>query len=235
MDKDIWHLEEFDFYKIICPYKLEDHVKMNPPKIYLKNEFVFMEEDRLDNILLIDHGKVKIGHYDEWGNENVLIFLGKGEIMGQMALVGQTRHHAFAEVMEDGTQICKMSVVKARELTRDYVPFCTEMNRRINGHVRKLERRIEILLFKNVKIRLIEFLKDLACEHGQERECGLWIEHSLTQNDIALLIGTSRKSASLLMNELEDQGFISFGRKYINIPNLDKLKDAATNPKKKLS
>ena len=172
MENKVWYLEEFDFYEILCPYKMKDHVKKHPPNVYHKNDFLFMEDDSMHNILLIDNGKVKVGQYDEQGKENVIAFLGKGEILGQTALLGDKYHRYFAEVMEDGTQICKMSVNKARELSRDYVPFAIEMNRRINGHIRKLERRIEILLYKNVKTRLVEFLKDLAEEHGIPKDDG---------------------------------------------------------------
>jgi CRP-like cAMP-binding protein len=185
-----------------------------------------MESDPCKEIILIDQGKVKIGHYDVEGEEHVLAVLGKGEILGHMALLGETRHRSCAEVMEEGTQVCRMSVDKARELTRDYVPFALEMNRRIGGNIRKLERRIEILLCKNIKTRMLEFLKDLAEEYGRARDGGIWISHDLTQSDIAALLGTSRKSASLLMNDLAEEGIIKFDRKHIFIFNLEKLKKA---------
>ncbi len=229
MNKDIWYLDNFDFYKILCPFKLEDHVKKQPPKVYHKHNFLFMEEDLCNDIILIDNGKVKVGNYDEKGNEHVIAILGKGDILGQMALLGEKQHRTFAEVMEDGTQVCRMSVEKARELTRDYVPFAMEMNRRICGHIRKLERRIEILLCKNVKVRLLEFLKDLAEDYGRPRDGGIWVSHNLTQSDIASLIGASRKSASLMLNDLAEEGLIEFDRRHIFIPNLPTLARAALN------
>ncbi len=223
MTNDIWHLDNFDFYKILCPYKYEHHAQSYPLHCYKKNEFLFFENDAAKEIVLIDKGKVKIGSYDREGNERVVAILGRGEILGQMALLGEQRHRLFAEVIEDGTQVCKMGVEKAKELTRDYIPFALEINRRISGHIRRLERRIEVLLFKDVKTRLVEFLKDLASELGRPRDGGIWVSHTLTQSDIAALIGTSRKSASLLMNELENQGLLQFDRKHIFIPNMNLL------------
>lgn len=224
MENDIWYLKDFNFYEILCPFKMDKHLNKRPQHFYNKREFLFMEDDYCKDILLISAGKVKIGQYDAQGKETVIAFLGKGEILGQMALLGETHYRSFAEVMEDGTQVCRMSIEKARALTRDYVPFALEMNRRISGHIRKLERRIEILLYKDIKTRLVEFLKDLAAEHGRSRDGGIWISHSLTQSDIAMLIGTSRKSASLLMNEFENKGIIEFDRKHIFIINFNELK-----------
>ncbi|MBL7791983.1 MAG: Crp/Fnr family transcriptional regulator [Saprospiraceae bacterium] len=224
---NLWYFDQFDFYKILCPYKYEEHLKQHPNQGYKKHDFLFFEKDAAKEIILIDRGKVKIGHYDNDGQEYVIAILGKGEILGQTALLGETKHRQFAEVIEDGTQVCKMSVDKARELTRDYVPFAIEINRRIGEHIRRLERRIEILLFKDVRLRLVEFLKDMAETYGRPKNSGFVFDHSLTQSDIAMLIGASRKSASLLLNDLEDEGFIQFNRKQIFIPNLQALEQAA--------
>lgn len=217
MKKDIWYLDEFDFHQILCPYKMEDYKQSKPNDVLKKNEFLFMENDPCTDIILIDKGKVKVSHYDNEGNEKVIAFLGKGEILGHMAILGESKHRAFAEVMEDGTEVCKLSVEKAKELTRDYMPFAIEMNRRIGEHIRKLERRIEILMRKDVRIRLAAFLYDLGQNYGRKRNDSIWITHNLTQSDIATMIGTSRKSASLYLNELENQGIIKFDRKHINI------------------
>ena len=70
-----------------------------------------------------------------------------------------------------------MNIDKAKELTRDYINFAIEMNRRIGGHIRKLERRIEILLFKDIKLRMLELLVDMANEYGRERD-GIRSTHS---------------------------------------------------------
>lgn len=227
-DREIWFLDNFDFFKILCPYKYGDHVKQHPPVAYRKNQFLFMENDPTQEILLIDQGKVKVGHYDHFGNECVIAILGKGDILGEMALLGETKHREFAAVIEDNTQVCRMSVQKARDLARDYVPFGIEINKRIAGHVRKLERRIEILLFKDLKLRLMEFLKDMANEFGRARDGGMYISHNLTQSDIALLIGTSRKSASLMLNELENEGLLRHDRRHFFIPDMRALEVAAT-------
>ncbi|MEP6647811.1 MAG: Crp/Fnr family transcriptional regulator [Saprospiraceae bacterium] len=224
MEQDIWYLDGIDFNRIRCPYKYEDYVKKVPPIVLRKNEFLFFENDPLQEIILIDHGKVKIGHYDNDGNERVIAILARGEILGQMGLLGERNHHVFAEVVEEGTQVCKMNLEKARELTRDYVSFAMEMNRRIGGHIRRLERRIEILLFKDIKLRLLELLVDMANEYGRERDGQTLISHNLTQTDFAMLAGTSRKSASLILTDLESQGLIQFNRKQIFIPDVKTLK-----------
>lgn len=232
--RDLWYLDQFDFFKILCPYKYGDHIQQHPNSSFKKNQFLFHEDDPSQDIILIDQGKVKVGHYDSFGNECVIAILGKGDILGEKAILGETRHREFAEVIEDNTQICRMSVSKARELARDYVPFSVEINKRIAGHFRRLERRIEILLFKDLKLRLLELLKDLAQEFGRPRDGGIYIPHNLTQSDIALLIGTSRKSASLMLNELENEGLLRHDRRHFFIPDVSALSQVANRKKESL-
>lgn len=203
----IWYFEKIDLFHILCPYKYADHIKHSPPVTFHKNDFLFLPNETSKEIFLITEGKVKVGYYDEEGNENIKTYLSRGELLGEMAFLGQMTHRDFAQVTQEGTQVCKMSVEKARELARDYVPFSTEIHKRIGENVRRLERRLEILFFKDVKRRLIELLKDLtemyAVKDSTTDTNSLYVNHSLTQQELASLIATSRKSVSLLMNEWE--------------------------------
>ncbi len=210
--KKIWYLEEVDLNEILCPHKFKDHCEMHPMDCYNKMDFLFFPGDLAKEIYLIAEGKVKIGYYDDQGNEFVKAILGKGELLGETAFLGTKHRKDFAEVIEDKTYICRLDVNKAKELTRDYKNFELEIHKRIGQRIQKLERRIEILLFKDARMRLVEFIKDLALEKGQPYNGGTLIQHNLTQSEIATLIGTSRKTASLTLNELEDEGLIEQSR-----------------------
>lgn len=206
--KQIWYFEEVDLFNILCPYKYADHIKHSPPFTYHKNDFLFLPNETSSEIFLITEGKIKVGNYDDDGNENIKIYLTRGELLGEMAFLGQMSHRDFAQATQEGTQVCKMSVEKARALARDYVPFSMEINKRIGENIRKLERRLEILFFKEIKRRLIELLKDLTAMYGESspEQPNTYVNHSLTQQEMASLIATSRKSVSLMMNELEREG-----------------------------
>jgi CRP/FNR family transcriptional regulator, cyclic AMP receptor protein len=206
--KQIWYFEEVDLFNILCPYKYADHIKHSPPFTYHKNDFLFLPNETSSEIFLITEGKIKVGNYDDDGNENIKIYLTRGELLGEMAFLGQMSHRDFAQATQEGTQVCKMSVEKARALARDYVPFSMEINKRIGENIRKLERRLEILFFKEIKRRLIELLKDLTAMYGESSpdQPNTYVNHSLTQQEMASLIATSRKSVSLMMNELEREG-----------------------------
>ena len=224
MNKEIWYFEEVDLYEILCPYKYNDHLKSHPLSCYNKQDFLFMEGDLVRDLYLVAEGRVKVGYYDNEGNEQVLAFLGRGEILGEKAIFGDNRHREFAQAVVDRTLICKLHVDKARELVRDYVPFSLTITKRFGERMQRLERRLQILLFKDARQRLVEFLKDLCRDIGTPYRTGTRIMLEITQSDIAALIGSSRKTVSLLFTDLEEAGLVKFyGRKEIYVPNVEAL------------
>ena len=207
--KQIWFFSEIDLFDILCPYKFADHIKHSPSIGYHKNEFLFLPHETAAEIYLVLSGKVKVGYYDEEGNEHVKTYLTKGELLGEMAFLGQKNHRDFAQVAEEGTQICRMSADKARDLAREYVPFSREIHKKIGENIRKLERRLEILFYKDCTRRILELLKDLKATYGRSTPKGILVTHSLTQQEMASLIATSRKTVTLTLKEFERAGKIA--------------------------
>lgn len=73
------------------------------------------------------------------------------------------------------------------------------------------------MLFKDAKTRLLEFLKELADDYGFKNAVSgdTVIKHPFTQKDIASLIGLSRPTLNILINELQDEKVLTFERKQI--------------------
>ena len=87
----------------------------------------------------------------------------------------------------------------------------------------KLERKLELLVFKDARTRIIEFLKDAAAWKGKKVGMETMIHTKLTHKDIASLTGTSRQTVTTILNELKDQNLINFDRRKILIRDLEKL------------
>ncbi|MEQ1588702.1 MAG: Crp/Fnr family transcriptional regulator, partial [Cyclobacteriaceae bacterium] len=88
----------------------------------------------------------------------------------------------------------------------------------------KLERKLELLVFKDARTRVIEFLKDAAAWKGKKVGFETMIPTRLTHKDIAALTGTSRQTVTTILNELKDKNLINFDRKKILIRDLATLK-----------
>jgi CRP-like cAMP-binding protein len=88
----------------------------------------------------------------------------------------------------------------------------------------KLERKLESMVFKDVRTRLVDFLKDSAIDHGKKIGHEVLIQHNLTHQDMANLIATSRQTVTTILNDLKEQDMIYMERNKILIRDLSKLK-----------
>lgn len=215
--KTLWFLEEINLYNIICPPKYYDYKESIPLLRYKKKDYIYFEDDRADKIYLIDKGKVKIGHIDDEGEEIIMAILSNGDIFGEKVLLGEHKRKEFAQVVEEGTCLCPVTENTMINLMRENVDFSLFIYKFLGFRFKKTERRLEILLFKDTKTRLIEFLKDLAEEFGYKNAItsDMIIRHPYSQKEMATLIGTSRPTLNLLLNQLKAEGILDVERKEI--------------------
>lgn len=217
MNSSVWYFDNVNLFKILCPHKYPAYKENHSLDLYKKSDYIYFEKDNANKIYLIDSGKVKIGYYTETGDEIVKAILTKGEIFGEKAILGVDKRNEFAQSIDNNTSICPVSKDTMYDLMRDNVSVSFKIYKFIGLRMKKLERRLQLLLFKDVKTRLLEFLNELCEEYGYdcEKTGDKVIVHPYTQKDIASLLGTSRPTLNTVMNELKDAQEITFNRKEI--------------------
>jgi CRP/FNR family transcriptional regulator, cyclic AMP receptor protein len=220
----LWYFEDVDLFNVLCPHKTKSMHDMHEFTNYSKNEFVYFPDEQAKYIYMIAEGRIKLGHYTEDGKEVVKAILGTGEIFGEMALTGEEKRGDFAQAMDDKTTICPVSIDEMRGLMADDKELSFKIYKLIGLRFRKLERKIESLVFKDARTRIIEFLKDAAAWKGKKVGFETMIPTKLTHKDIANLTGTSRQTVTTILNELKEANLINFDRRKILIRDLDKLK-----------
>lgn len=214
-----WFFEDVNLFNLLCPHKYKAYKEQHESCQYKKSDYIYFEEDRSNKVYLIEKGKVKIGHYTEEGDEVVRAILTKGELFGEKAILGEITRDEFAMSVEDKTSICPVGVDTMHDLMRDNKSFSFRIYKLIGFRLKKLERRLELILFKDARTRVEEFLKELAEEYGHCcPETGeTVINHPYTQKEIATLIGTSRPTLNAIMNEFKEAHRIDFRRKEIRL------------------
>ena len=215
----LWFFDDVNLFKVLCPHKFKAYKAEHNFDTYKKKDYIYFEEDSANKIYLIEKGKVKIGYYSEAGHEVVKAILTSGELFGEKAILGELKRDEFAQSIDNETSICPIGVQTMHELMRDNQSFSFKVYKFIGFKFKKLERRLQLLLFKDTKTRLREFLDELCIEYGYdcEKTGDHVIKHPYTQKDIASLIGTSRPTLNILLNELKEENYINFSRKEIRI------------------
>ncbi len=215
----IWILEDVNLFNLLCPHKFKQYKACHTFDAYKKSDYIYFEEDAANKVYLIEKGKVKIGYYNEDGTEVVKAILRKGELFGEKAILGEEKRDEFAQSLDNQTSICTVGVDTMHDLMRDNKTFSLRIYKFIGFKFKKLERRLQLLLFKDSKTRLMEFLQELCSDYGYDcdKTGDHIINHPYTQKDIASLIGISRPTLNILMNELKEADVIDFNRRQIRI------------------
>lgn len=217
--KSLWFFDNVNLFSLLCPHKFKEYKKCHTFDVYKKSDYIYFTEDAANKIFLIQKGKVKIGYYTDKGEEVVNAILTKGELFGEKAILGEEKRNEFAQSIDALTSICPIGVETMHDLMRDNKTFSLKIYKFLGIRFKKLERRLQLILFKDTKTRFLEFTKELCDEYGYdcEKTGDKVIVHPYTQKDIASLIGTSRSNLNVLMNELKEANIINFNRKEIRI------------------
>ena len=157
--KALWFFEEVNLFTILCPHRFKEYQDTHEFIVYKKSDFIYFEDDSADTIFLVNSGKVKIGYITSDGDEIITAILSKGEIFGEKAILGDDKRNEFAQAIESSTSVCPISTEMMIGLLQENKEFSLKIYKFIGYRFKKLERRLQILLFKDTKTRLIEFLK----------------------------------------------------------------------------
>ncbi|MEL4307290.1 Crp/Fnr family transcriptional regulator [Joostella sp. CR20] len=211
-----WSLIDVNLFDALCPHKYGNFKKSHVFQQYKKEDYIYFENDHSDKIYLIENGKVKIGYYTEDGREVVKAIHVKGDVFGEKAIIGEEQRDEFAVALSE-VSICCLTVETLLSLMKDNQHFSLKIYKFIGLRFKKIERRLSILLFKDVKTRLLEFINELSEQYGAhcEHTGNYIIKHPYTQKDMASLLGTSRPTLNCLFNELKEDGILNYNRRAI--------------------
>lgn len=222
-DQSLWYLENIDVTGILCPKKIKrGEMDQHVHKVYKKGEYIFLPEEHADRIYFITEGQVKIGTYGESGKEITKAILTEGEVFGELSLIGETRRRDFAFAMED-TTACIMGVHEMKSLMRDHNGLSLFLMKIMGSRMLEMEQRLESLIFKDSRTRIIEFLRDLGERKGQRIGYETLVRKFMTHQEIANLTATSRQTVTTVLNDLRNRNILTFNRRRLLIRDMELL------------
>ena len=200
--------------------EVEDKTVMMNAK---KGQFIYFPEDPSKSVFFLKEGRVKIGNTSEEGRETIKAILQPGEVFGELALAGEETREDFAQALDNNVVICAMSIGDLEALMERNPNMSMKVTKLIGTRLRKMERRLRSLIFKDARTRIIDFIREMATENGTPVGDEVLIKHSLTHQDIANLTASSRQTVTTVLNELKSKNVINFERKRIMVRDVNKL------------
>jgi len=220
----LWHLENIDVTHLLCPNKLGDKDRMTQHlhRTYAKGESFFVPDDLSDRIFFITEGRVKISTTNEEGKEITKAILGNGEVFGEMALVGEERRRDWATALEN-TEACVVTLAELNGLMRERSDLNLFFMRIFGNRQLEMERRLESLVFRDSRSRIVEFLVQLTQSKGQRVGYEWVVRKPITHQEIANMTATSRQTVTTTLNDLRFKKLLTFNRSRLLVRDLDGL------------
>lgn len=223
-ESKLWHLENFNLLKALSIIeKMKMSKKVRDSKIK-KNDYIYFPEDPSSSIFFLKKGRVKIGSYSDDGKEIIKAILGPGEIFGEMSLIGEGKRKDFAMALDSNVLLCALSMDDMEQMMEGNSSLSLKITKLIGFRLQKTERRLESLIFKDARTRIIDFIVDSGKENGKEIGKEILVKHNLTHQDIANLTATSRQTVTTVLNELKEENLIHLERNQFLIRDIDSLK-----------
>ncbi|MBI5379423.1 MAG: Crp/Fnr family transcriptional regulator [Nitrospirae bacterium] len=218
----LWHLKQIRLFADLPADTLERLDRAAGMKAVKRHQPIYLPGDLGDAVYLLKSGRVKISRLSPEGKELTLAILDPGEIFGEVdALQGALRDEV-AEALED-TVLCIVPRSEFEALLQRTPGLALRLTKLIGLRLRRIESRVEDLVFRDVPTRLAHLLLDLARDLGVEDQRGLLLRARFSHRDLANLIGSTRETVSLTLGEFRREGLVETEGRQIVIRNREGL------------
>ena len=224
MDK-IWYLKRIHIFAGLSESEMIWLDKISEMRKYARNQPIFMPGTPSDKIYLLKRGKVKIKDLSSDGKEFILDILDSGEIFGEFAFLDEKTSNTMAEALED-VYICEVKRKDFEALVKRNPEMSLRVTKLLGLRRKELESRLSDLIFRDVHSRLAQLIIDLGGKYGSNHDRGTIVRLGLTHYDIASLIGSTRETTTICLNDFKRQDLIDIVGKKIIILDHKALKDS---------
>ena len=176
---------------------------------FSRDEVIFSQGDKCDNVMYIQHGGVKLSVLSKSGREAVVAMLGPGDFFGEGCLAGQALRIGSASAITATTVLVigkkQMAAVLHNQPTLSDRFIVHMLSRNI-----RIEQDLIDQLFNSSEKRLARTLLLLA-RYGKHDKPVRAVP-PVSQETLAEMVGTTRSRVNFFMKKFQRLGFIDCKR-----------------------
>lgn len=191
---------------------------------FRKGELIYSPFDRGDAMFVIEGGRVRLFRSASDGRQVTLAMLDPGSTFGQVSVLDEPLHDAYAEAMND-TVVRVLRVSDLERAVAEHPRMALNLMRCLSERLRTAEDQIEALAFRPVPARLAGKLLELMDRYGRVTPTGIRIDERFTHMQLAEMIGTSRETLTKVLNEFREAGLVDVRDRLIWVLDADGLEN----------
>lgn len=193
---------------------IEEILKCGTHQTFAEGDIIIDIDDKLDFMPLLLSGSIKVSREDNHGSELLLYHLEVGDTcaMSLDCCITGTKSAVRATAEED----CVMWMIPVVKMNEWLSTFQSWRSFTLNSYKNRFDELLEaidLLAFSNMHDRVKKHLKNKVYLSGNR-------SLTLTHQDIANDLNSSRVVISRMMKKLEDEGVIKQHRNLVEVVNL---------------
>jgi CRP/FNR family cyclic AMP-dependent transcriptional regulator len=202
-------LREIPIFKYLSDIEITQVAHHSMLKRINKNQFIYHNEQAIQNVYVIEKGSVKCGMETSAGKILIKHIHYEGEVFGENVFAGIKRND-FAQAVKDTT----LMIIPAnlfRTIISKNAEFAAVVMELIITRLKDVEERMHSFVFKKAKDRILDFIVSSGRARGIRigmDEC--LINHGMSHKEIAYLTDTSRQTVARVLGELKRENLIHF-------------------------
>ncbi len=212
-----WFLKDFNLFKKMGKKNLMEMVDLLEMITVKKGETLYLNRADKSIVYFIKSGSIKIVTTE---HEHTRSVLKMGNIFGELALYEEENSHESIEekaiVLETGV-VCVIETAQMKMIIENHKSLKNQLLKLYGLRIKKLQRNLEDLLYKDSETRIKEFILNYVKEFGKEQDGLLVAKNLLSHKDIAQLTSTSRQTTSNVLSKLRKESIIDYNSKEIFI------------------
>jgi CRP/FNR family cyclic AMP-dependent transcriptional regulator len=191
-----------------------------------RGEVLFNEGDDGNQLYVVTGGKVKLGRTSPDGRENLLAILGPGQMFGELSFFDPGPRSATATAVTD-LDLKSLGHDALIPILSDHADVALALLHQLAGRLRRSNEIVGDLVFSDVPGRVAKALLDLAGRFGRKADDGVHVNHDLTQEELAQLVGASRETVNKALADFASRGWLRLEPRSVVILDLDRLQRRA--------
>lgn len=186
-----------------------------------KNETIFLDKDRVNQVYIVLTGKVDLYKIAESGQKKVMFILDQGSLINEVIL-DDLPASVSCESFEKGKLLVLGKNDFEKCMENDFQLTKNVLNS-LSIKVRRLYRQMKNTSTLNMEKKLAAKLWKLSKDYGQEVDGGVVINLKITITYLADMFGCARETTSRALKKLEDLELIKTKGRRIIIPDRREL------------
>ena len=215
-ESQYWHLSHF---KLSNGLSKDEMINLDSTLVmehFRKRDKIGLKRGNFHEVYFLKTGSFKIIHLSDSGEEIIKYIVNEGEIFGLLGLIEGESINDYAVAMEDST-ICVIEANSLKEMMNDNAILNNYFFMLAGARIKKLERKLETLVYNDAKTRIKGFILDYINDFGVKLEDHVIAKSLLSNKEIGKLTSTSRQTVNKVLNNLKANQIIDFDEKTIKV------------------